>query len=54
MLSHYHSPDDYFDDILKSLVEIMPYVKLGSVLIADENECMTMKANVGYNKQKAE
>lgn len=49
MLSKYYSLDDYFDDILRSLVEVIPYVELGSVLLADENNCMTMRANVGYD-----
>ncbi|MBV7274404.1 sensor domain-containing diguanylate cyclase [Clostridium sp. PL3] len=49
MLSKYRSLDDYFDDILKSLVEVIPYVELGSILLLDENDYMTMRANVGYD-----
>lgn len=49
MLSKYRSLDDYFDDILKSLVEVIPYAELGSILLLDENDCLTMRANVGYD-----
>lgn len=49
MISKYYSLDDYFDDILKSLVEVIPYAELGSILLIDENNYMTMRANVGYD-----
>lgn len=49
MLSKYRSLDDYFDDILKSLVGVIPYAELGSILLLDEDDCMTMRANVGYD-----
>lgn len=53
MLSKYYSLDDYFDDILKSLVEVIPYVDLGSILLVDDNNILTMRANVGYNAEMA-
>ena len=49
MISKYYSLDDYFDDILKSLVGVIPYAEMGSILLLDENNYMTMRANVGYN-----
>lgn len=51
MISKYHSLDDYFDDILRSLVGVIPYAELGSILLIDENNYMTMRANVGYNSE---
>jgi diguanylate cyclase (GGDEF) domain len=54
MLSKYYSLDDYFNDILRSLIEVIPYVELGSVLLLDDNNCMTMRANVGYSSDRAE
>lgn len=53
MLSKHHSLNDYFDDILRSLVEVIPYAELGSILLVDENNCITMRSNVGYNKDMA-
>lgn len=53
MLSKYSSLDDYFEEILKSLVEAIPYVELGSILLTDDQDIMTMRANVGYDKQMA-
>jgi diguanylate cyclase (GGDEF)-like protein/PAS domain S-box-containing protein len=53
MISKYYSLDEYFDDILRSLVEVIPYVELGSVLLLDENNFITMEANVGYDKEMA-
>lgn len=54
MLSKYNSLGDYFDDILKSLVEAIPYVELGSILLTDDQDVMTMRANVGYDRIMAE
>lgn len=53
MLSRYYSLDDYFDDILRSLVGVIPYAELGSILLVDENNNITMEANVGYDREKA-
>jgi diguanylate cyclase (GGDEF)-like protein len=54
MLSQYQSLDDYFGDILRRLVGVIPYVQLGSVLLKGEDGYMTMKANVGYDKKRSE
>lgn len=53
MISKYYSLDEYFDDILKSLIEIIPYADIGSILLMDEDNYLTMRANVGYDIEKA-
>ncbi len=53
MISKYYCLDDYFDDILRSLIEVIPYAELGSILLVDDNNCMTMRSNVGYSIDSA-
>lgn len=50
MLSKESGMDDYFIHVLISLVETIPYVELGSILIMGDDGLMAMRANVGYSK----
>lgn len=53
MLAEYHQIDDYLNHILTKLVSAIPYAKLGSVLVLDQDGFMYMKANVGYDQGPA-
>jgi hypothetical protein len=50
MLSKESDMDDYFIHVLISLVETIPYVEFGSILIMGDDGLMTMRANSGYSE----